>query len=192
MTSNVIPWLELYETAFLPHERLLVATQLRVMRGQAPEFGEAHTVCAVDGAGRLAGLMQYSLQQETSAAFLWYIAVRPELRNAGLGAEIYRELWRRLDAAGCRTLVFEVEIPERYASDEERELAGRRIGFYRRLGARLLTGIQHIQYVGPHQPATPMHVMVDSRPPLSPDAAFLAAKAVLEDSITRVGDLRLE
>jgi len=189
----LLPWLDLYETVFPPSERLLVSNQLQFLKRRAAGDGkDNHMVAALDAQGCLTGLLQYSIGPEASVAFLWYFAVQPTERGKGLGAEMYGELWNRLDAAACRALVFEVEIPEETESDEQRRLAERRITFYRRLGARLLRGVSHMQYVGWHQAPIPMHVMVHSREPLVAQVAYDIAKAVLEDSISQVAHLSLE
>jgi len=189
----LLPWLTLYETAFPPAERLLVSTQLQMLkRRTTDESGGACMLAVLDGQGSLIGMMQYEVIQQASAAILRYFAVQPAKRDHGLGSRIYRELWNRLDAAACRALVLEVEIPEEAESEEHRRLAEKRIAFYGRLGARLLRGVHHMQYVGWHQAPIPMHVMVHSREPISAQVAYDIAKAVLDDSTSQVGALSLD
>jgi ribosomal protein S18 acetylase RimI-like enzyme len=188
----LLPWLELYETAFPPAERVLVAELLEAVTRRASDDAEAERLVALlDDRDAFVGLMQYQIV-ERAAAVLWYFAILPDARNRGLGAAAYHALLAELDREPVQALLFEVEIPELAHGPEERRLAERRIGFYRRLGARLMVGIQHIQRVGEHQAPIPMHVMVHPRATLDAQAAFEVAKAVFADSVAQVGPLTLE
>lgn len=188
----LLPWLDLYETSFPPHERILVSGHLRVLQARAAGVPtDEHLLAAIDEAGAMVGMARVLIRPD-EVAYLWYLAVSPAARNRGLGSTFYREIVRRAEEAGCRALIFEVEIPEREADEERRRLAQRRIGFYRRLGARLLAGIHYLQSVGPHQPPTPMHIMVHGFSPLDPQDAFLLAQALFGDAVTATGTLILE
>lgn len=185
-------WLDLYETAFPPVERLLVSFFLKVLR--AKEEGRAtHTqllAMQVDGSA-LAGMGVYALNPEERAAMLWYLAVNPELRSQGLGAQIYQEIFRQAQEQSCPRLIYEVEIPDHCETPAGRALAERRIAFYRRQGAQLLTGIHYLQSVGSHQPETPMHLMVHATEPISPPEVFALAQSIFDDAVSQVGDLGL-
>jgi hypothetical protein len=98
----------------------------------------------------------------------------------------------RAQANDLKAMVFEVEMPSEAVTPEEEDIAKRRIGFYRRMGAKILTGIQYLQTVGPHQPATPMHIMVHTFKEVDPEEAFAMGKNIYEDSLTRVGSVELE
>jgi GNAT superfamily N-acetyltransferase len=195
----LLPWLDLCETAFPPAERVLISTHLRILARKARgEATEQHMLAALDAQRALVGMAWYQVEREAGSAFLWYLAVVPPERGRGLGADLYMEILRRV-APEARALFFEVEIPAQIGTDEGRRLAARRIGFYRRLGARRLSGIRYLQYVGPHQPPMPMHVMVHPlRPPNagSPaaDAAALYALAreFWGDWLSQDGDLALD
>jgi hypothetical protein len=113
------------------------------------------------------------------------------MRGRGLGAAIYGLLWERLAAAGYARLMFEVERPDVVEGDAARQLAERRIGFYQRLGARVLSGVEYWQSVGPHQPPVLMHLMVDAREGCSPDEAFAWAKGLFGDAVRQLGELGL-
>ena len=179
--ANLLPWLELYETAFPAPERLLVAAVLRMIRDQVE--GSSEMFLSAISAGTFAGLVHYERFPAERVAGLWYLAVNPTIRGGGLGSRIYETLWRELTDAGYRALVFEVEIPELAATGEIRQFAERRIEFYRRLGTRLLTGVDHIQHVGAHQPPVAMHVMVHAAGECSPEQGFQFARVVLGDSV---------
>jgi ribosomal protein S18 acetylase RimI-like enzyme len=188
----LLPWLDLYETAFAPAERILVSNQLELLKRRAAgEASHNYMLAALNAHGALIGLLQYQILAEADAAFLWYMALQVKERNRGLGTQMYSELWDRLDSEACRDLVFEVEIPEQAESQEDRRVAERRIAFYQRQGAQLLGGVQYMQSVGWHQPPMPMHIMVHHRDRKSPQAAYDLAKAVFGDSITQVGPLSL-
>lgn len=188
----LLPWLDLYETAFPPNEKLLVSNHLQLikdkMQGQARDD---FLLAAVDKARELVGIMRYELSLEHRVAYLWYLAVLPQKRGKGLGARLYRQLISRLDRSIFRALVFEVEIPEEAKTEEEQSLARRRIEFYHRLGARRLNGIHYLQSVGAHQPVTPMHIMIHPLQPTDADTAFALARDLFGASITQVGPLTL-
>ncbi len=188
-----VPWLDLYETAFPPEERLLASAFWKVLA--AKEQGKPLTVellAALDAGQRLVGMAFSELYPEARLAALWYVAVDPRQRSQGLGSQVYQEIVRRVREAGCRAMLFEVEIPENAPAPEAKTLAERRIAFYRRNGARLLTGIHYLQSVGPHQPLTPMHLMIHPLEPLDPPAALALAQGLFGDLVTPIGPLGIE
>lgn len=89
-----------------------------------------------------------------------------------------------------RALVWEVESPEHFEDTARREMAERRIGFYRRQGALMLAGTHYMQKL-PHQPAVPLHVMVRPIEPVTPQEVFGLAQRLLE-GVEQVGELGLE
>ena len=190
----LLPWLDLYETAFPPHEKMLVSAHLRALKakanGSAPEqiFLAAVADTGVE-AGQFAGLARYELMPPDQVVSLWYLAVNPALRSQGLGSQIYREILHRIEPGAYRAMLFEVEIPELQEMGVPRELAARRIQFYRRQGALLLGGIHYLQSVGWHQPLTPMHLMVHPIQPLSPQEAFDLCKRAYQDYLAQIGEL---
>lgn len=189
----LLPWLDLYETAFPPHEKMLVSEHLKILRQkEAGLEGQHHLLAVLDQHAHFAGLLRYQVLPEVGAAYLWYLAIEPRLRNSGLGSRVYQALIQRLVDAHLKMLVFEVEIPELQQHEAGQGTARRRIGFYQRQGARLVHGVDYLQYVGSHQPPTPMHLMVHPLVPLSPGDAFELAKFIFKDALRQVGDLRLE
>lgn len=189
----LLDWLDLYETAFAPCEKVLVSEHLKILQQKAQNQAQDHFLLAVlDHHSRFAGLLRYQLFPDAGAAFLWYFAIEPRLRNTGLGSQVYRALLQKVDDGRTRALVFEVEIPELQEPVSACQFARRRIEFYRRLGARRMHGIDYLQYVGQHQPPTPMHLMVQPLVDLNPLEAFALAKAVYRDALTQVGEIELE
>ena len=194
--DRLLPWLRLYERAFPPAERVLVASLLaavkRRRRALDQRLPEGEIMLAVlDGDERFAGLMQYECFSGGAAA-LWYFAVEPERRGQGLGGLAYRRLLEVLAPLGVDALVFEVEIPDEAPGEAARRLAERRIAFYRRLGARLLRGADHLQTVDDAIPPLPMHVMVQPLRPLDAEESYARARIALGESVSRRGALALE
>ena len=183
-------WIDLYETAFPPEERMPVAWFLRLIgerrHGLAPN---SYIQAVLDESGSFVGLLRYDLCDQPPVAYLWYIAIAPEARGAGLGAACFNEVVRRAGESGLRAVIFEVEIPEYFDDPIRRDNARRRIEFYRRLGAFLLTGIRYMQRI-PNQPEVPLHIMVRPIDPINAIEAFEMAGLLLDD-VTQVGELAL-
>lgn len=191
----LLPWLDLYEIAFPPAERMLVSFYLRLLREKRDGLWPDHNLLAVQREGVFVGLAHYVVVAEQDLVWLWMFAVTPEARNQGVGAAIYGEIVRRLPA-GTVAVLIEVERPDLAHTEAERELAERRIAFYRRQGARLLEGVHYVQSVGLHQPPLPMHVMLHPLQALDAETAFALARAVFVGSgggetITQTGVLSL-
>jgi ribosomal protein S18 acetylase RimI-like enzyme len=188
----LLPWLDLYETAFPPNERFLVSYFLRLLRDrEAGTATDMQLLALPDDAGDLDAMACASIPAG-QVACLWFIAVGAARRGQGLGSALYREIARRAQAAGCPAMLFEVDIPELEPDEPRRQIARRRIGFYRRLGARLLGGIHYVQYVGSHQPPTPMHLMVHALVPADGAGALAWAQALFGGSVRQVGTPTLD
>ena len=190
-------WLRLYETTFPAEERILAGELVRLL--QDPASRRTHALLAlVEAEQGLSGLALWQSRPDLSAASLWYLAVRPELRSAGLGSAFYQSI-----AASAlthhRLLILEVEMPAEAPDEASRRLRERRIDFYRRNGARLLTGIDYLQSVGAHVPPAPMHLMAQgvgpasSREvePLTAAEVFTAGLGLFGSLLTQTGELNL-
>lgn len=187
----LLPWLELYEKAFPAVERVLVTRLLLGIKDRAPS---RFALAAVDEQDQFLGLVYYSIISGTKVAFLWYFAVLPELRGAGLGAQLYQALLQRLGSE-CRGVVFDVEMPELCTGQAERDLAQRRIVFYRRLGARLLDGVRYTMQAESHLPALEMYLMAHplpapGQPPLTAPEALEAVERFIGERIPITGEVR--
>jgi GNAT superfamily N-acetyltransferase len=183
-----LAWLDLWETAFPPNERMLVSFYIGLLAAKGRgEQGQYHPLAVASAEGQLLGMAFYKDDPGIGIACLWYLATVPAARNHGLGAWTYREILRRIRATGLRAMVFEVEIPAEARSAEAAALAERRIGFYRRQGARMLQAIEYWQDVGPHQPRTPMHVMVHPLQEMSAEEAFAMVRGLYKEDITLIG-----
>jgi len=186
----LLPWLDLYETAFPPSERMLVSFYLRLLREKRDGLQPHHHLLAAQREGVFVGLAHYVELCEHNVAWLWMFAVIPEARNHGLGAAMYGEIVRRLPA-GTIAMLLEVERPDLVHTEAECRLAERRIAFYRRQGARLLEGVHYVQQVGPHQAPLPMHIMLHPLAPLDAETAFRCAKTAFGDAVAQTGALTL-
>ena len=186
--DRFLPWLDLYETAFPPAERVLVSTFIHLLKEKSTgEALDQHLLAGLDAQKNLAGMAAYELNPEAGLAFLWYLAIAPNLRSQGIGSFFYQEIVRRVDLAKYPLLLYEVEIPE----GEDSATALRRIQFYQRNGAQILSGIYYMQHVGWHQPPIPMHLMVHLRKPLEPQQVFDLAKIAFQDHLQQTSDLKL-
>ncbi|HZW03083.1 MAG TPA: GNAT family N-acetyltransferase, partial [Anaerolineaceae bacterium] len=156
-------WLALYESAFPQGERFPVETMRTILRNGEPPC--VQMLAVLDESGALVGLAVVELREQLQAMFLWYLAVTPAQRSQGLGSQIYRRLIAEF-GAGCQALVFDVEIPELAVDAVERSLRARRIEFYRRHGARVLSGIDYAIHPSPDDPPVALHFMVHPLQPL--------------------------
>jgi GNAT superfamily N-acetyltransferase len=191
----LLPWLDLYETAFPPAERMLISFYLRLLRDKRKGLHPDHHLLAVQCEEGFVGLAHYVTVEEQHLAWLWMFAVTPGARNRGIGTAIYQDIVRRLPV-GTIAVLIEVERPDLAHTEAERRLAERRIAFYRRQGARLLEGVHYVQSVGPHQPPLPMHVMFHPLQALDANKAFELARAVFtgdtgSEAIAQTGVLSL-
>jgi ribosomal protein S18 acetylase RimI-like enzyme len=121
----------IYETSFAARERGDTAELLADV-----ESGRRRCDVARE-AGELIGFALALPLAGTGIAFLEFLAIDAERRNAGLGGRLLAHLQESLAASGTRGLVLEVEPP--WAVDgTERELRERRVAFYERHGAAVV------------------------------------------------------
>jgi ribosomal protein S18 acetylase RimI-like enzyme len=124
----------IFENSFPPDERddpdQLLAT---IARGERRCY-----LAAADRA--VLGLAVVLPLPSESMNLLEYLAVDQARRNAGIGSALLEDLRRRLLANPSRTdgIVFEVESPDG-AHGEEQALRLRRVGFYERHGAHIVS-----------------------------------------------------
>lgn len=188
----LFPWLDLFELSFEPGEKVLVSSILKVLRKKAQgEYGDHLLLAGLESDESFVGMSYLHLIENKRTGIIWYMAVLPELRGKGYGGSLYK-----LTIQKCRELEYdgvflEVEIPELQQTQEKRVLAERRIGFYRRLGVRLLEGVEYWQEVGSHQPPTQMSLMFHPFNQPNPNQVYLLAKLLFRDSLSQTGDLRL-
>ena len=87
------------------------------------------------------------------------MAVRSDLRNQGLGATLFQALVDIVsqERPGADYLLLEVD-DDRRGDSADQLIARRRIGFYRRLGAKLLTNVDYL-FPSHNGPPVPMRLM---------------------------------
>ncbi len=189
----LLPWLDLFETAFPPRERVLVSSILKLLSDQSSGLRrDAHLLTIIRKEQSPVGMAWYQVLGTPRVAYLWYLAILPSERSHSLGTKVYQKIIERLEPENVRALVFEVEIPEEAETAQESLLSRRRIAFYRRNGARLLHGIRYIQDIGWHQPPLPMHLMVHPFETMDAGMAFDLCKALFGEALVQTGPVSLD
>ncbi len=179
-------WKRIYLASFPEDERMTLEFFDRMLADKAKGTAAGKHMLAQTHGGGVSGIAYYETDAAVRACFLWYVAIDPARRAHGLGTEFYGEILERAARELAQMLIFEVEIPE----DANGE-AARRIAWYRRLGARVLTGIHYVQSVDSGVPPVPMHLMVHGLAPLSPTDVFEKARLMFEESLRQTGPLAL-
>ena len=110
-----------------------------------------YQVLLAKGGGRVIGFSILFLPAGEPFALLEYLAVRPEERSGGVGAELFR---RSLPE---RSVLVEVDS----VRSSDRTINQRRISFYRRLGCRRIEGLS---YILPLPGSPEMDLMIHMRP----------------------------
>ena len=77
-------------------------------------------------------------------ALLEYMAVAPDRRNQGLGAELFRRTVEHAVTPGGRKLPVLLEIDSDREASSDRAIRTRREGFYRRLGCLRIAGLHYL------------------------------------------------
>jgi ribosomal protein S18 acetylase RimI-like enzyme len=175
-------WKALYLDAFPPTERMGWKAHFEKC---IPERPQTHFVLAVTADNEFAGLASYGIDETDvgEVLFLWYLATVPALRSRGIGQAVMTEIKRRAEESGCVGVVIEVAIPELAPDRDEARLDFRRIGFYKRQGAKLVREIYYQQGVtvdeGDEQPEKlPMHLMIIPIKDLTLDEYRVIAEAM--------------
>jgi GNAT superfamily N-acetyltransferase len=127
------------------------------------------------------GLALAHMLRHPPVLFIVYLAVAAELRSRHIGAALFEKLWkegrRRYSDEGLQAegMVWEVDIPERTASEQSLQQSRRRIAFFERMGGHLLPGAYFQPPVDGIHPV-PMHLMFRPAPGSSlPDVAAHSA-----------------
>lgn len=92
--------------------------------------------------GRTVAIATAHVLREIPALFLVYLAVDPKLRSRGAGGSLLDHLHQNAAALapGCLGMVWETGRAEDAGSDQARALRERRLGFFRRHGASVVSG----------------------------------------------------
>jgi len=148
-----------------PFENMLQAILRREQAGPE-ECENCHFQVAVEG-DQAAGAAFFNYYPKTRMGFIAYLAVHPTRRNGGLGAQLYHHLVEcvaeeaRTSGSGPAVgVVFEVEPPELGVDADEQALRRRRIGFYQRNGAVVVSDLALIAPpLGHGLPEMPYEIM---------------------------------
>jgi GNAT superfamily N-acetyltransferase len=126
----------------------------------APEY----RVWMVQREGRVRGFSILFVPPGKGFALLEYMAVAPEERGHGFGAQLFRKtVAQALTPAGA-TLPVLLEVDSDREASSDRALRTRRLHFYRRLGCRAIAGLGYLMPLGGVGPAPQMHLMIYPAP----------------------------
>lgn len=189
-------YLDAYETCFPANERepvsKLVKTLIERKRGRATN---THLLVASEGAS-LRAMAKYSIFHDKAVAYLTYMAVvDPFLRGQGLGTRTFHEIVRRTTEERPRVagLVLEIDDPAKYQEDKnEQTIALRRVRFYKRLGVRLLRGVDYTQTVEFFPEGTPMLLGVLPISAVTPEWVIDRCVDLFGDDVEKTGALALD
>ena len=111
-------------------------------------------------AGKVTGFSILFLPASGSFALLEYMAIRPEDRNRGLGAELFRRSMECALAPEGRPIPILLEVDADREQSSDQSLRARRQQFYRRLGCLRLAGLRYILPLPGAGPPPEMDLMV--------------------------------
>jgi GNAT superfamily N-acetyltransferase len=132
----------------------------------AAMIGEpAYRVWVAKADGVVRGFSILFLPAGGGFALLEYMAVAPDQRNQGTGAELFRQTVARALTPEGRELPVVLEVDSDREASPDRALRTRREQFYRRLGCRRIAGLRYLMplagegsppemdlFVYPHEP----------------------------------------
>jgi GNAT superfamily N-acetyltransferase len=99
-------------------------------------------------------------------ALLEYMAVAPDQRNHGLGAELFRRTTEQAVRRGERPLPVLLEVDSDREASSDRALRTRRERFYRRLGCRRIAGLRYLMPLAGDGSPPEMDLLVYTAEPL--------------------------
>ncbi len=113
---------------------------------------DAYHILVAEEDGQVLGFMAVAFWSQVPEAnsalgFGDYLGVCSERRGSGIGGELYRSALATMESDADRAglafagMAFDVEDPDLAVTAENRTLRERRIAFYERLGARLLSQV---------------------------------------------------
>ncbi len=170
-------WLDLYAESFPDYERMPIATiEQDTLMGNHPTA--AFALC--DGTNLL-GLAYVCICEEINTAYLIYLAINPQLRGQGFGRQLYADVCSYSQSQGCHIVLFEVEHPDDPLSD--RSMAERRIRWYLRNGAMVLTNLDYRLQPENTDISLLMYICVHKLTPIDADSITARACALFKTAI---------
>lgn len=110
--------------------------------------------------GQVVGAAILYLPPDRAFVLLDYMAIRSDLRGRGIGSLLFRKLVDEARSERPQAEWFLLEVDDdREGPEEQRRLNRRRISFYERLGAKLLTNFPY-RFPSPSGAKVPMRLMV--------------------------------
>jgi GNAT superfamily N-acetyltransferase len=165
--------LAIYENAF-PIEERETLDSLTDTVTHAETRAETHHFRVMLGAdAQVQGIAIFTTVHAQYMAFLRFIAIHAELRSQGYGRWLLRDVVQQVKRDGVRRsgfpylgVVLEVERPGEAANADDKAIRERRIGWYRRNGAKLFADVDLITPPAAHDlPPMHYHVMFVSAVP---------------------------
>lgn len=145
-----------------------------VAREQKPEAWIAamigapnYRVSVAKAGGHVRGFSILFVAAAEDFALLEYMAVAPELRNKGLGRELFLGSVERAVTPEGRTLPVLLEIDSDRETSSDRAIRTRREQFYRRLGCARIAGLHYIMPLPGEGPSPEMDLMIHSPEPMN-------------------------
>jgi GNAT superfamily N-acetyltransferase len=129
----------------------------------APEY----RVWVAKAGGLVRGFSILFLPADAGFALLEYMAVAPDQRNHGLGAELFRRTMAHAVTPDGRPLPVLLEVDSDREEASDRALRTRRERFYRRLGCLRIAGLRYIMPLAGEGSPPEMDLLVYApKPPL--------------------------
>lgn len=129
---------------------------------EAPEY----RVWVAKAGGLVRGFSILFVPVAGGFALLEYMAVAPDQRNHGLGAELFRRTVERAVDADERKLPVLLEVDSDREVCSDRALRTRREGFYRRLGCLRIAGLRYLMPLAGEGSPPEMDLLVYKAEPL--------------------------
>jgi len=148
--------------------RLLDVTFPEWERESIPEFlgdlkaGRGHTLWVLsDNSGQFLGFARGMVFPSLRRGWVVHVALLSECRGSGLGEQMLKLVWEEMQAscAGLEGVYLEVERLEDATTESERTARHKRLAFFERLGAQLISPgyIQPPSQQG--QPPVPLNLL---------------------------------
>ncbi|HEY2730332.1 MAG TPA: GNAT family N-acetyltransferase [Polyangia bacterium] len=125
---------------------MIGAAEYRVWVAKAGGLVRAFSILFVPAAGQF--------------ALLEYMAVAPDERNRGLGADLFRRTVEHAVTPGGDKLPVLLEIDSDREASSDRAIRTRRAGFYRRLGCLRIAGLHYLMPLAGEGNASEMDLLV--------------------------------
>ncbi len=160
----------LYVASFPDEDRVPFESMLSSLRGEKDDFERVFWALTCDQ--RVLGMAYFLYDVRENLAYLEYIAIDPTARGQGLGQWLMLKILDKLDEQGQANghpgvdwVVWEVQAPRHLADKAQRQVAERRIAFYKKFGARTFPVSFRYPPIGPGMPEVEYLLMARSSPP---------------------------